>query len=129
MVVHTGTLALLIRRADHDDFWQSVTGAMRWGETARNAALRELREETGICDQPLRSTGVSRRFKILEQWRDRYPPDSHINREHLFFCELEYPQPVTLDPAEHIEYQWLQIEDACQAVFSWSNRLALQTLG
>ena len=128
MVIHTATHALLIKRADHENFWQSVTGALQWGETARNAALRELKEETGIGDRPLRSTGINRRYKIREQWRDRYPPDSYFNREHLFFCEAEQSQAVTLDPAEHTEYRWLEIENACETVFSWSNRLALQSL-
>ena len=54
VVVYTRTgKVLLLRRADHPEFWQSVTGSMEWGdEQPAETAVRELREETGITAAP-----------------------------------------------------------------------------
>ena len=128
MVVHTATDVLLIKRVDHESFWQSVTGSLEWGETAVQAALRELAEETGISNIKLRDTGVRRRYEILEQWKSRYHPDSTRNHEHLFYCSLERRCDINLNPTEHSEYQWLPFDQAKNEVYSWSNRLAIESL-
>jgi ADP-ribose pyrophosphatase YjhB (NUDIX family) len=39
---------LLIERADHPGYWQSVTGSQDEGETLAQTAAREVGEETGI---------------------------------------------------------------------------------
>ena len=39
---------LLLERADHPGYWQSVTGSRDGGETLTETALREVREETGL---------------------------------------------------------------------------------
>ena len=54
VVVHTaGGEVLLLQRAARTEFWQSVTGSLdRADEPPAEAALRELREETGIAAAP-----------------------------------------------------------------------------
>ena len=73
IVIYTRTgKALLLHRADHPGFWQSVTGSLRWNETAPAAAVRELREETGLeAPQGLRDWRKTYRYEILPQWRWR----------------------------------------------------------
>ena len=40
VVVHSSDgMILLLKRADIEDFWQSVTGSLDWGETASAAAV------------------------------------------------------------------------------------------
>ena len=39
---------LLLERADHPGYWQSVTGSREAGEMLTETAIREVREETGI---------------------------------------------------------------------------------
>lgn len=128
VVVHTATKALVIKRTDHDCFWQSITGTLEWGESAYEAGLRELTEETGIIAKQLRTTGIIRNYEILPQWRYRYPADIERNREHLFYCEVDNQSNITLDPKEHSEYQWLPFDQATKLVWSWSNKLALMAL-
>ena len=128
VVVHTATHIMLIKRTDHNNFWQSVTGSLEWGENPESAALRELQEETNIQVNTLRATGITRSYAILEQWIERYPPGSQRNREHLFYCFLEHQPEVVLDPSEHSDVQWLDFQQAQTKVFSWSNRLAIQSL-
>ena len=128
MVVHTATDVLMIKRADHANFWQSVTGSLEWGETAKSAAARELSEETGIYNVHLRDAGIRRSYKIIEAWQPRYHPDVTRNFENLFYCHLDHRCDITINPREHTEYQWLSIEQAKNQVYSWSNRLAIESL-
>ena len=49
VVIHTtGLEVLLLERADHPGYWQSVTGSCEAGETLVETAQREVREETGL---------------------------------------------------------------------------------
>ena len=43
VVVHTVDEVLLIKRADHDCFWQSVTGSIEHGEQPEKTAVRAFR--------------------------------------------------------------------------------------
>ena len=128
MVVHTTTEALLIKRVDHESFWQSVTGSLEWHESPSQAAVRELEEETSITEIALRSTGIRRSYEIAEAWRSRYQPGVTRNYETLYYCQLDHPKNITLNPDEHIDYVWMPIAEAQHNVYSWSNRLALNAL-
>jgi dATP pyrophosphohydrolase len=129
VVVHTPDLeCLLLRRVRPADFWQSVTGTLRWGESAAAAAAREVAEETGLDPEGLRDARTQRSFPILPAWRGRYAPDVDRNVEHWWYLEVPAPVPVRLNPAEHTEYAWLPLAAAAQKVSSWTNREALQRL-
>ena len=58
---------LLSRVAGHGGFWQSVTGSLEVGETHTQAAVREVREETGInsAEDELIELGVINNFEPL----------------------------------------------------------------
>ena len=128
MVVHTATKALLIKRTDHNNFWQSVTGSLEWDEQASSAATRELGEETNIHGNELRQTGIVRTYEILKEWQSRYAPNTNRNKEHVFYCSLDQQPEIQLNPDEHSEYQWLDFDSAASKVFSWSNRIAILAL-
>jgi len=121
---------LLLQRADDPAFWQSVTGAMSWGETAvRDTAVRELQEETGIvADASLVDLHLTYRFPILSKWRHRYAPDVTENVEHAFALRLAARQPVRLNPSEHVTADWLPFTRAAQRVSSWTNRAVIERL-
>ena len=119
---------LLLERVQPPGFWQSVTGSLRWGESAADCAARELREETGLSPDHLRDAHVEREFPIIAAWRSRYAPDVATNREHLWYLELPAVEPVRIEPSEHVRYEWLPIEAAIAKVWSWTNREALQRL-
>ncbi len=129
VVIHTPALeCLLLERVVPPGFWQSVTGTLRWGETPAECAAREVREETGLDPAGLRDAGVTRRFPILPEWRNRYAPDVVENVEHTWYLELPAPLPVTLNPEEHSAYRWMPLEEAAATVASWTNREALLAL-
>ncbi|MBU0752504.1 MAG: dihydroneopterin triphosphate diphosphatase [Gammaproteobacteria bacterium] len=132
VLIHTTELdVLLLERAAHPGFWQSVTGSCEGDEAFAAAAVREVSEETGIaCREPdLVDWRVSNRFEIFSQWRDRYAAGVTHNVEHVFSLCVDRDVAVTLAPAEHRAFRWLPWSNAATACFSWTNRDAILMLG
>jgi len=130
VVVHTRTgKVLLLHRVDRPDFWQSVTGSLKWHEQPMRAAVRELKEETGLDGRGrLRDWDLSCRFEILPGWSRRFPPGTTHNLEHVFSLTLENEQTIILNPREHDKYCWLGVLEAARKVWSWTNRAAIERL-
>jgi dATP pyrophosphohydrolase len=131
VVVYTPELdVLLIERADHPGFWQSVTGSQDPGESLAQTAAREVAEETGIeaASHALVDWQVANVYEIYAVWRHRYAPGVTHNTEHVFGLRVPGRVPVRLAPAEHLRYRWLPWREAAQEVFSWSNRQAILML-
>ncbi|MEC5387192.1 dihydroneopterin triphosphate diphosphatase [Uliginosibacterium sp. H3] len=130
-LIHTPALeVLLIERALHRGFWQSVTGSLEADESPRETAAREVAEETGIviAASNLHDWHLSNRFEIFQQWRHRYAPGVTHNVEHVFSLELPAPCEVHLAPREHVDAAWLPWREAAARCFSWSNRDAILML-
>ena len=130
VVVHTAQGdVLLLERAARRGFWQSVTGSLdRLDEPPADAALREVREETGIAAPPqdLRPWSLAYTFEIYPQWRHRFAPGTTHNTEHLFSLRLHARSAVALAADEHVASQWLPWREAAARCFSWSNRDAIR---
>ena len=117
---------LLLRRAKPFDFWQSVTGSLKPGETHAQAAARELAEETGLIGEAeLVYSGVSRQFVIDTRWRDRFEPGVVENVEFEWHYRLPAPVAITVSENEHSEYVWVPNDEAAERVWSWTNRDAV----
>lgn len=131
VVIHTADLQiLLLERASHAGYWQSVTGSQEGSESLVETAVRELYEETGIRVEPtaLRDWQRTNTFEIFAEWRHRYAPEVSHNTEHVFSLELPAIVPVSIAPDEHLAYQWLPWREAAHKCFSWSNRDAILML-
>ena len=131
VVIHTPDLqVLLLERADHPGFWQSVTGSQDEGEALRETAIREVAEETGYDARrfPLEAWNLQNVYEIYPVWRHRYAPGITHNTEHVFGLELPEPLPPRLAPREHLAAVWLPWAEAAERVFSWSNRKAILML-
>jgi len=126
VVIHSPAAdVLMLRRSRPEDFWQSVTGSLEWGESARDAAVRELQEETGLSPERLIDCEQSDTFTIYPYFRHRYEPGVETNREHVFRLEIERTSAIRLDPAEHLEFRWLPKQEAARLATSHTNRDAI----
>ncbi len=120
-----------MERADKPGYWQSVTGSIELGETPEQAAVREVKEETGLdaLAYDFQDWHASNVYEIYPHWRYRYAAGVTENIEHLFGLMLPSTLPITLAPDEHTQYVWVDWREAAQRVFSWTNVDALKRLG
>jgi len=131
VVIHTAALdVLLLERARHPGFWQSVTGSQEGDEPLLETARREVLEETGIAAAATDFIDwqITNRYEIFAEWRHRYAPGITRNVEHVFSLCVPGPGPVSIAPDEHLGYRWLPWQEAAEACFSWTNRDAILDL-
>ena len=132
VVIHTvAGEFLLIERAAHPGYWQSVTGSLEATDADLAAtARREVFEETGIPPElgKLTDWRLSNRYEIFPEWRHRYAPGVSTNTEHLFSLCLPSRSEIRLAENEHRAAIWLAADDAAARCFSWSNRDAIRLI-
>ena len=122
-----GPEILLLRRlASHGGFWQSITGSLEGRETHPEAAVREVREETGIIARPedLIDLDVVNTFEIAPQWRPRYAPGVTHNEEICFALKVE-KREIRIDPSEHDSWTWVDSDTALEMLHWVSSKRAL----
>ena len=132
VVIHTvAGEFLLIERAAHPGYWQSVTGSLEATDAdLATTARREVFEETGIPPElgNLTDWRLSNRYEIFLEWRYRYAPGVSTNTEHLFSLCLPGRTDIRLAENEHRAAIWLAADDAAARCFSWSNRDAIRLI-
>ena len=119
---------LMLQRRDDPDFWQSVTGSLEEGETALQAAAREVKEEVAIdvADEHLALIDCQRtvEFEIFSHLRHRYAPGVERNTEFWFRLALPHERQIVF--TEHLDYRWVAATEAAALTKSWSNRQAIE---
>jgi dihydroneopterin triphosphate diphosphatase len=129
VAVHTdGGEFLLLERRRPLGFWQSVTGSLEWGESADNAARREVVEETGIRQGVLVNLQWTQVYDILPAFGKVYAPGITRNLEHAFSLRLTQRLPVILSDSEHVQYRWVSGAEAADMVSSSTNRTVIESL-
>ena len=105
----SGMDVLLIRRNTGylGDTWQIISGKIEKGETAWQAALREIHEETGISPDRFYSADRLESFYEVSQ--------NCINIAPIFVGFIDSEQPVVLS-SEHREFKWVPYTDVSNYV-------------
>lgn len=114
---------LLLRRAPDEGLypllWQFVSGTIEDGETALDAALRELREETMLTPQAL---WVAPHVNVFYDMAH-----DAVNCNPLFVARISSASDPRLS-SEHVAFAWLRFPDATRALVWPEQRTALATV-
>lgn len=98
---------LVLQRSDNEEIypglWQIVSGGIEAGEKAYEAAVREIREETGFRPIGLYNTPLTNTFYF-------YTNDS-VNVSPVFAAEIDVRDKIRLSD-EHKDCRWLNKEEA-----------------
>lgn len=111
---------LLIRRCGRylPGTWQMISGGIHQGETAWEAAVREVKEETGLALTRLYSADAVETFymKILDK----------ITFVPVFVAFVDKPGEIELATEEHDAYEWLSYEQAQERLI-WAEQKRVLT--
>ncbi|MEM9105270.1 MAG: NUDIX domain-containing protein [Pseudomonadota bacterium] len=109
---------LLLKRAQSlAGAWCQVAGSIEEGETAWQAGLRELREETGLVPTSFYSADICEQFYEAE--RDA------ITMAPVFVAFVDPKAAVVLNH-EHSAFRWFGLEEAVETVSFGGQRKALR---
>lgn len=118
-------LVLAFERADAPGSWQLPQGGIESGETPTEAAWRELREETGLCDAHVELTDIDPEW-IVYEWpvevtsRTHRHPDrlGQVQRWFWFTARSDdiVPQP---DGREFSAWRWVDPDWLGDHVVGW----------
>lgn len=110
---------LLLTTPQRGGFWQPVTGGVDADEKLEDAARREAQEETR-----LRFLGMPRPIGEDFEFESR----GIRFRESGFVMEADPASEVMIDPKEHVEYRWIEANDAIPLLRFPSNAAILRAL-
>lgn len=96
-----------------DGFWQPITGGIHQGETAREACVREIFEETGL---KVRAGDLRR---VPGHWEFDLP--HQVIRKELFWVEVT-EAAVRTAPEEHDDWRWAPVSAVEGQLYWESNR-------
>jgi dATP pyrophosphohydrolase len=102
----------------YEHLWQGVAGKIEEGETPPEAAIRELKEETGL--DPVNMFVADHVSRFYEVHGDR------VNIVPVFGIEAGSTE-VTLSD-EHIDFKWVNIKDALNTLVWNGQKEGIQTV-
>ena len=114
---------LVLQRSDHvsiyPGLWQIVSGKLQKGEKAWQAAVREVREETGLLPQKLYNTPLTNVFYLSA--------DDSANLSPVLAAQVDGSASVMLS-AEHTAFRWLSREEAISLLIWPGQKSAIQSV-
>jgi 8-oxo-dGTP pyrophosphatase MutT (NUDIX family) len=127
VVRRDGELLVMRRAPERLGYWSLVSGGLEPEETSWHAAVRELREETGLEAQ-VHKLSISLSYSLLDDppaIRARYAPGVERVTVHAFVADAPTGWEPTLD-AEHDLYRWCDLAAALELMKYETARDALR---
>lgn len=107
------------------NLWQGASGGLEEQEDVTGAALRELKEETGLTPIKIEKIDFSFFFPLGEEYRHRYARGVETIQAVMFIAPVPSNQEPRLSE-EHDEYKWCRFEEALKLLDWPEDKLALQ---
>jgi lipoyl(octanoyl) transferase len=127
VVRRDGELLVMRRAPERLGYWSLVSGGVESQETPREAAERELIEETGLKAE-VSELPVALSYSLLDDppaIRARYGPGIETVTVHPFVADAPAGWEPTLD-AEHDVYRWCGLDEALELMAYDTARDALR---
>lgn len=117
LVKDTWQVLLLKRATTLAGEWCQIAGSIEEGETAWQAAVRELAEETGLRPVELYSADINEQFYEADRDAMTVAP--------VFLAIVDPEEKVSLN-FEHSDYRWVSFEAAIEMVAFGGQRRVLR---
>ncbi|UCE65096.1 MAG: NUDIX domain-containing protein [Candidatus Zixiibacteriota bacterium] len=104
-------------REPYKNIWQPITGKIREREKAWQAAIRELREETGLTPD---------RFYSAEFIEKFYELNTEVIALSPAFVGFVDGDPDIKLSHEHREYRWVTVDEAIEKVIFYEQKAAFR---
>ena len=115
-IIEKDKKVLLVKR-NHEpfkDYWCLPGGHIDFGETAQQAVIREVKEETGLTFKP----------KFLNYRNEIYPDINWHGEVLIFYGEAEGEEKI--DGEEIIDIKWFDINEASNMKLAFEHEKTLQ---
>jgi 8-oxo-dGTP pyrophosphatase MutT (NUDIX family) len=118
IVVMTNDEVLLLKYTEKNGgIWQNATGSVEKNESFKEAAKRELWEETGIENEV---TELPMVIKFHDRW-------GYDVEEKVFKCSLKKKTKITLSD-EHEDYKWVELNSLTASHYGFENHFKAITI-
>lgn len=107
---------LLLSRLTKRPLWEFPKGGIDTGESALDAALRELEEETGLESGDIRLVPG---FERTEEYRFSVGGDGErtlVQKQVTYYLAEAEHRDVRLSPSEAYEHEWVDVDEAVRRV-------------
>lgn len=130
VLLNAESKVLLCQRLDFTDQWQFPQGGIEDGETPKDAAKRELFEETSVRSARfVAQAPVSMRYEFPEDIKDKFVfAGQDIHWFLFYFTGDDTEINLNTDTPEFRSYKWVDIDDSLEKIVFFKKSIYKQMI-